>query len=147
MVKIISSQPKTLKTPYDKRRENAFKIFNKGFVTITNKDATEFKVRSQSNEGFYVVMLGENGNGCSCPDFAFNMSTLEQDCKHILAAIFARREAGFIGLPEQKFTGHDRVYCIRHKIMYEKTEFCSYCESEKAEEWNDNEPDEFEYSP
>lgn len=145
-MRIISSQPKTLKTSYDKRRQKAFDLFNKGFVTIVNDEVTEFKVKSQSSDGYYIVMLGESGNGCNCPDYAFNMSALEGDCKHILACIFARRERGFLTMPMQEFTGKNRVYCIRHKIMYEKSEYCSYCESEKTEEWansNDNEPDEF----
>ncbi len=42
-------------------------------------DQNEYRVRSQSGSGEYVVLSTEAGWTCSCPDFVFR----EQKCKHI----------------------------------------------------------------
>ena len=48
---------------------------------VRRLDANEYRVRSQSGSGEYVVLSTEAGWNCSCPDFVFR----EQKCKHIFA--------------------------------------------------------------
>ena len=48
---------------------------------VRRLDENEYRVRSQSGSGEYVVLSTEKGWNCSCPDFVYR----EQKCKHIFA--------------------------------------------------------------
>lgn len=125
-MKVLDSQRKTLKTPEQKRRYKALQLYQKGFVLPTDNQGIIFKVKSQK-EGMYTVMLGESEYGCSCADYAYNAIT---QCKHIIAAVFARHDLGYQSKPLAKITGHDRMYCRVHKILYEKSDVCAECQIE-----------------
>jgi hypothetical protein len=63
-------------------------------------------VPSQSGNGTYTVILGEDGAPCDCPDFELRGGT-RKPCKHIMAArLWRDRQAR--GVEQDKATGAGR---------------------------------------
>lgn len=91
-MRIIKTEVKKLRTPEQQRKAKGLKLFQDGHAVVMNADATEFKVKSACDKGFYSVLLTETANACTCPDYAFNRI---DNCKHIYAAKYARHECGY----------------------------------------------------
>lgn len=98
-MRIIKVEPKQLKSPAERRKAKGLVLFKRGYVAIMNTEVTNFKVLSETEpvtdngvKPAYNVILAKNVTKCTCPDFVYN-GMLE--CKHIYAAIYARREAGY----------------------------------------------------
>ena len=92
-MRVISSKKRSLRTPAEQRKAKGLQLFKSDHVAIMTNDVTEFKVRSEVENAFYSVLLSDNANACTCPDYVYNHIT---NCKHIYAAIYARHEAGYL---------------------------------------------------
>lgn len=100
---IIKSEKKKLRSPAEQRRAKGIALFQKGYAVCLDaqQGANMYKVWSETEpvdakgrHAAYAVYLDikeEDNNSCSCPDFQYN--TIE--CKHIIAAKYARHEVGY----------------------------------------------------
>src|SRR5689334_731645 len=70
----------------DPRRQKAHELADRARITFADGCYT---VPSQSGNGQYTVILGDDGALCDCPDFELR----NKDCKHILAVkLFKQRQ-------------------------------------------------------
>jgi transposase-like protein len=68
----------------DQRPQRALAIYAKG-NQIKRLDGSTYKVKSQSNGGFYLVVRNGEDWSCECPDHKFRQVT----CKHIHSVLFS----------------------------------------------------------
>jgi transposase-like protein len=106
MVKLGRPRKDELTPPVLTRAEKAHNItFQDG--AVKQLDNTTYQVRSQSGNGYYIVVATPNGKKCNCPDHIYR----HVQCKHIIAIDYSqelRKEVESITkavVPEVKITG------------------------------------------